>query len=357
MFVVTKIAKKKTKAAARSKPLKKRPAPRVAAAARSAATKKAPHKIKATPAKGAKASKAAAPALKVKIAAKKPEASKVEPAKAAKLTAEAPAKKLAQLQALKLNGKILPSGKKPGEGETPGDADSPLLDMSDVGVRKMIVRAKQRGYVTYDELNKVLPSDKVSSEQIEDTMSMLSEMGINVIESEEQDEQAEGGVPALASGKQVVTTEKEEEQYDRTDDPVRMYLREMGSVELLSREGEIAIAKRIEAGRELMIGALCESPLTFEALTVWRDELMEGKALLRDIIDLEAMYGGVPGADGPLAQGIAGIVSPLGAPAADPAATLNGGPVPPLVKPVVAPPPPPMPAPERISSEAPTGAN
>ncbi|WP_425061564.1 RNA polymerase sigma factor RpoD [Rhizomicrobium electricum] len=168
--------------------------------------------------------------------------------------------------------------------------------MSDVGVRKMIARAKARGYVTYDELNKVMPSDKVSSEQIEDTMSMLSEMGINVIESEEQEEGADAEVPALVeNGKQVATTkEGATEVYDRTDDPVRMYLREMGSVELLSREGEIAIAKRIEAGRELMIGALCESPLTFEALTVWRDELNEGKVLLRDIIDLEAMYGTGP---------------------------------------------------------------
>ncbi|MDE2183524.1 MAG: RNA polymerase sigma factor RpoD [Alphaproteobacteria bacterium] len=173
--------------------------------------------------------------------------------------------------------------------------------MSDVGVRKMIARAKARGYVTYDELNKVLPSDKVSSEQIEDTMSMLSEMGINVIESEEQEEQAE--VPALAEGGKALAVKEgtESEQYDRTDDPVRMYLREMGSVELLSREGEIAIAKRIEAGRELMIGALCESPLTFEALTVWRDELNEGKVLLRDIIDLEAMYG--TGPDGQAGEG------------------------------------------------------
>ncbi|MDE2494392.1 MAG: sigma-70 family RNA polymerase sigma factor, partial [Alphaproteobacteria bacterium] len=175
--------------------------------------------------------------------------------------------------------------------------------MSDVGVRKMIARAKTRGYVTYDELNKVLPSDKVSSEQIEDTMSMLSEMGINVIESEEQEEGADAELPAVAEGKEVAAKAgTAAEQYDRTDDPVRMYLREMGSVELLSREGEIAIAKRIEAGRELMIGALCESPLTFEALTVWRDELTEGKVLLRDIIDLEAMYGGGPdgqnGADG-----------------------------------------------------------
>ncbi|MBN9543929.1 MAG: RNA polymerase sigma factor RpoD [Alphaproteobacteria bacterium] len=167
--------------------------------------------------------------------------------------------------------------------------------MSDVGVRKMIARAKQRGYVTYDELNKVLPSDKTSSEQIEDTMAMLNEMGINVIESEEAEEAEGENLPAVAEGsKALATTAKSGEQYDRTDDPVRMYLREMGSVELLSREGEIAIAKRIEAGRELMIGALCESPLTFEALTVWRDELNEGKVLLRDIIDLEAMYGAGP---------------------------------------------------------------
>ncbi|MCP5411747.1 MAG: RNA polymerase sigma factor RpoD [Alphaproteobacteria bacterium] len=184
--------------------------------------------------------------------------------------------------------------KKAGENETPGDADSPLLDMSDVGVRKMIARAKQRGYVTYDELNKVLPSEKTSSEQIEDTMAMLNEMGINVIESEEAEEGEEGGALTETGSKAVATTAKSGEQYDRTDDPVRMYLREMGSVELLSREGEIAIAKRIEAGRELMIGALCESPLTFEALTVWRDELNDGKVLLRDIIDLEAMYGAGP---------------------------------------------------------------
>src|SRR5207248_6598437 len=163
----------------------------------------------------------------------------------------------------------------------------------------------------------------VSSEQIEDTMSMLNEMGINVIESEEQEEQDGEALPAVAAGRQVAEVpEKAEETYDRTDDPVRMYLREMGSVELLSREGEIAIAKRIEAGRELMIGALCEGPLTFEALTVWRDELMEGKALLRDIIDLEAMYGGVPGAEGPLGQGIAGIVPGLAVP---PGAVPPGG--------------------------------
>ena len=202
----------------------------------------------------------------------------------------------------KIEGQTKPAAKPATDGQdAPAareESDSPLLDMSDVAVRKMVTRAKQRGYVTYDELNKVLPSDKVSSEQIEDTMAMLNEMGINVIESEEQEEQSD--LPALTQTKQVVAKAGEEEEpYDRTDDPVRMYLREMGSVELLSREGEIAIAKRIEAGRELMIGALCESPLTFEALTVWRDELNEGKVLLRDIIDLEAMYGAGPDAQPP----------------------------------------------------------
>ncbi|HKD48306.1 MAG TPA: RNA polymerase sigma factor RpoD [Rhizomicrobium sp.] len=240
-------------------------------------------KAPAKPAKPEPKGKAAKPAkhepeLKAKKHSAKDEAKGAKPATAA--------------QAVKPQAKIAP--KKPGESETPGDADSPLLDMSDVGVRKMIARAKQRGYVTYDELNKVLPSDKTSSEQIEDTMAMLNEMGINVIESEEAEEGAEENLPAAMEGKALATTQKSGEQYDRTDDPVRMYLREMGSVELLSREGEIAIAKRIEAGRELMIGALCESPLTFEALTVWRDELNEGKVLLRDIIDLEAMYGAGP---------------------------------------------------------------
>jgi len=218
-------------------------------------------------------------------------------------------------QPIKPQAKIAP--KKPGENETPGDADSPLLDMSDVGVRKMIARAKQRGYVTYDELNKVLPSDKTSSEQIEDTMAMLNEMGINVIESEEAEETEGENLPAAMEGKALATTPKAGEQYDRTDDPVRMYLREMGSVELLSREGEIAIAKRIEAGRELMIGALCESPLTFEALTVWRDELNEGKVLLRDIIDLEAMYGAGPD----------GSPAPVPPPVGPDGKPLNGAPV------------------------------
>jgi len=173
--------------------------------------------------------------------------------------------------------------------------DGPVLDMSDAAVKKLIKTAKARGFVTYDELNEVLPSEEVSSEQIEDTMSMLSDMGINVIDSDdaEEAESADGegkAVVAQAAVAKPETTAKE--PTERTDDPVRMYLREMGTVELLSREGEIAIAKRIEAGREAMIAGLCESPLTFQAIIIWRDELNEGKILLRDIIDLEATYQG-----------------------------------------------------------------
>ena len=176
------------------------------------------------------------------------------------------------------------------------NSDAPLLDMTDTAVKQMIKTAKKRGYVTYDELNEVLPSEEVSSEQIEDTMSMLSDMGINVIESEEaEDNESESNSKDLVEAKSstaVAKTTTSKEPTDRTDDPVRMYLREMGSVELLSREGEIAIAKRIEAGREAMIAGLCESPLTFQAIIIWRDELLEGNILLRDIIDLEATYAG-----------------------------------------------------------------
>ncbi|MGE5260387.1 MAG: RNA polymerase sigma factor RpoD [Actinomycetota bacterium] len=184
--------------------------------------------------------------------------------------------------------------------QTPAEpTDGPVLDMSDAAVKKLIKTAKARGFVTYDELNEVLPSEEVSSEQIEDTMSLLSDMGINVIDTDEAEEAPEGGPDAEAApARPVVTvtaiakTETTKEPTERTDDPVRMYLREMGSVELLSREGEIAIAKRIEAGREAMIAGLCESPLTFQAIIIWRDELNEGKILLRDIIDLEATYQG-----------------------------------------------------------------
>ena len=169
--------------------------------------------------------------------------------------------------------------------------DGPVLDLSDAAVKKMIKAAKKRGYVTTEELNAVIPSDQVSPDQIEDTMAMLSDMGINVVEEDEVDDEVEGGDLVETTGK-AVTTAKKREPTDRTDDPVRMYLREMGTVELLSREGEIAIAKRIEAGRETMIAGLCENPLTFQALIIWRDELIEGNILLRDIIDLEATYAG-----------------------------------------------------------------
>src|SRR5690349_2551303 len=176
------------------------------------------------------------------------------------------------------------------EAETPETTagDGPLLDLTDAAVKKFIKQAKTRGYVTMDELNKVLPSEEVTSEQIEDTLAMLSEMGVNVVESEDD---AEGGEVAVREESAVVETTKEP-AYDRTDDPVRMYLREMGSVELLSREGEIAIAKRIEAGRDTMIRGLCESALTFEAIMVWREELAGGRILLREVIDLEQTYGG-----------------------------------------------------------------
>ena len=171
-------------------------------------------------------------------------------------------------------------------------SDGPVLDMNDAAVKKLVKLSKKRGYVTYDELNEVLPSDEVSSEQIEDTMSMFAEMGINVVESEEENEDITAEAKKSEAGLPVKTTTTTREPVERTDDPVRMYLREMGTVELLSREGEIAIAKRIEAGREAMIAGLCESPLTFQAIIIWRDELNEGRILLRDIIDLEATYAG-----------------------------------------------------------------
>jgi len=182
------------------------------------------------------------------------------------------------------------------------DQDAEIsLDMSQAAVKKMIGEARERGYITYDQLNQVLPPDQVSSEQIEDVMSMLSEMGINIIEDEEIEEEEEKGATdlvAVTGGKDVALSSGETEKLDRTDDPVRMYLREMGSVELLSREGEIAIAKRIEAGRNTMILGLCESPLTFQAITIWRDELLSEEILLREVIDLETTFGNQMEEDG-----------------------------------------------------------
>jgi RNA polymerase primary sigma factor len=183
--------------------------------------------------------------------------------------------------------------------------DSPLIDMNNRAVKRMIKTAKESGSVTYDELNAVLPPEEFTSEQIEDIMSMLSEMGISIVEndgvddgdedatlkpSNDDDDDLDDDEAEATSSTAIAKTAKTTGAGDRTDDPVRMYLREMGSVELLSREGEIAIAKRIEAGREMMISGLCESPLTFQAIIIWRDELNEGKVLLREIIDLEASF-------------------------------------------------------------------
>src|ERR1700748_762382 len=170
-------------------------------------------------------------------------------------------------------------------------AEAPLLDSVAAAIKRMLARGKERGYVTYDELNAALPPDQVSSEQIEDTMTMLSELGVNVIENEEGEEPAP---PDSEEGDGEVRGNLDDDDIGRTDDPVRMYLREMGSVELLSREGEIAIAKRIEAGREMMIGGICESPLTIKALVDWHSKIERGDILLREIIDLDATYGGGP---------------------------------------------------------------
>ena len=180
-------------------------------------------------------------------------------------------------------------------GEDQQDNSGPMLDMSQTAVKKMIAMAKARGYITYDELNQFMPADQVSSDQIEDVMAMLSEMGINIIEGEEPEEDAasEGEIEEIGAttSRELVAAAATTETLDRTDDPVRMYLREMGTVELLSREGEIAIAKRIEAGRSTMIAGLCESPLTFHAITIWREELLEEEIMLRDVIDLDATFG------------------------------------------------------------------
>src|ERR1700678_2377266 len=196
--------------------------------------------------------------------------------------------------------------KPEGEAVVVEAADGPLLDLTGGAVKRMLKIAKKRGWVTHDELNAILPSEEISSDRIEDINSMLNEMGISVVDSEDaeesekeapeaaEEEEPEAGELVEAPRSTAVAT-RSSEPAERTDDPVRMYLREMGSVELLSREGEIPIAKRIEPGREAMIAGLCESPLTFQAIIIWRDELNEAKILLRDIIDLEATYAGPDG--------------------------------------------------------------
>src|SRR6202047_2023956 len=225
------------------------------------------------------------------------------------------------------------------------DAPSPLLDLSDAAVKKMIKQAKKRGFVTFDQLNEVLPSDTTSPEQIEDIMSMLSDMGINVSESEdaesdeeeakeEAEEEPDNELVEVTA--KAVTETKKSEPGERTDDPVRMYLRDMGTVELLSREGEIAIAKRIEAGREAMIAGLCDSPLTFQAIIIWRDELNEGKIFLRDIIDLEATYAGPDAKNNMNPAMLGAAVGPDG----QPVASGDGAAMPAAAAPPAAPPSP-----------------
>src|SRR6195952_4667878 len=181
------------------------------------------------------------------------------------------------------------------------DGETHPLDGTAAGVKRLVAKGKERGYITFDELNAILPPEQNSSEQIEDVMANFSEMGIQVVESEENEE---GDLPVAKPEKaeeeeaEEQTGNVDEASLGRTDDPVRMYLREMGSVELLSREGEIAIAKRIEAGRDMMINGLCESPLTFKAIITWHEQLKAGRMLLRDIVDLEATDGaGAPAPD------------------------------------------------------------
>jgi len=303
--------KNKVSGKAPARPVAKSVKPATKSAAKVQA--KPPVKAKTPPAKPAAVVKPMPPVAAktvAKTAAKT--AAKTMPAAPAKNTAKTPAKDMksivknvakaaADRAAIPLKGKA--QGKEETaekDGEATPDTPLPLLDLSDAAVKKMIKQAKKRGYITYEQLNQVMPSEEVTSEQIEDTLSMLSEMGINVVEQDdaadedgekEEDDDEEGGELVEVTARPLATTEKKEPS-ERTDDPVRMYLREMGSVELLSREGEIAIAKRIEAGREAMIAGLCESPLTFQAIIIWRDELNEGKVFLRDIIDLEATYAG-----------------------------------------------------------------
>src|SRR5271166_3532502 len=205
----------------------------------------------------------------------------------------------------------------------------PWLEFSDAAVKKLIRSAKKDGYVTLAQINGVLPSNETSSLQLKNILSIFGEMGVNVVETNKVEEEvpteevAEGEELVEVRQRSVSAKPKAKGPAERTDDPVRMYLREMGSVELLSRDGEIAIAKRIEAGREIIIAGLCESPLTFQAIIIWRDELNEGKVLLRDIIDLEASYVGPDGKKPPKA-----VIAADGQPV--PAAPIAG--VPPLAR-------------------------
>src|ERR1041385_2536980 len=296
---------------------------------------------KPAPKPAAKAAPPKAPA--VKPAAKAAAVATTKSAKPvpAAATAKAPISNVEAIKAVAIKAAAKASASAAPQAPAEKDAettDSPLLDLSDAAVRKMIKNAKKRGYVTYEQLNAVMPSEEVTSEKIEDVLSMLNEMGINVVENEDagEDEEREeedddddaGGDLVEGSSSQSVAESKKSEPGERTDDPVRMYLREMGSVELLSREGEIAIAKRIEAGREAMIAGLCESPLTFQAIIIWRDELNEGKVFLRDIIDLEATYAG-PDAKNNMAMQNGQQLGPDGQPIPGQPQGQNGGQHPP----------------------------
>src|SRR5712675_1362409 len=229
-------------------------------------------------------------------------------------------------------------GPAPDKDQPEVTTDGPLLDLADAEVTKMIKRAKKRGYITHQQINAVLPSDEHTSEKIESILAMLNDMGINTVEQDEaepdeeekaaeeaEEEETEGELVEVI--RKVPTEVKKLEPGERVDDPVRMYLREMGTVELLSREGEIAVAKRIEAGREAMIAGLCESPLSFQAIIIWRDELNEGKIFLRDIIDLEATYAG-PDAKNNMNPLLAALLGPDGQPLADANGNGNGAAMP-----------------------------
>jgi RNA polymerase primary sigma factor len=276
----------KSKPVAKPAPAK-RPAPKTAAAKAKPMAKAvkptAKPAIKQTPVKPAPVKAAQKQAVTKQVDIKKPAAPAVD-AQAAKKAAPAPRPESKQSKQSVLEGE---------DAKTDDDkTEAPIIDNAAEAIKKMIKKGKDRGYVTIDEINAALPPDKINSDLIEDTMAMLSEMGISVTEGDEDE------APKEAKEGEEEEEEKEKgnvnEELGRTDDPVRLYLREMGTVELLSREGEIAIAKRIEAGREMMIGGICESPLTIQAILGWHDALNEGKMLLRDIIDLEATYGGAP---------------------------------------------------------------
>jgi len=268
----SKSAKKPAKKPAAPSKAKPAPVAKKPAAKKPAAKKPAPAPVKGKAAPVV-ATKPAAPAPVIKIPAPVP--------------TPKPESKNAKQQILDLGDA------QKGEDEK---TEAPIIETAAEAIKKMIKKGKERGYVTIDEINAALPQDKINSDLIEDTMAMLSEMGISVTEGDDDEAPA-----AKPEGEGEDGEEKEEsakdEELGRTDDPVRLYLREMGSVELLSREGEIAIAKRIEAGREMMIGGICESPLTIQAILNWHDALNEGRMLLRDIIDLEATYGGGPSSE------------------------------------------------------------